>query len=159
MGLAISPTWRRALQRWEPVSPRLLWARFAGTINTSIIVAYAPTSAHPAARQPFFDSLSKLVGQISPRDFLLVLGDFNSKVGSASSASDSWGGVLGRHGVGQIKPTGREMLHFCTANRLCIGNTFFMHRVARKLTFRQPAAASLQRSHLSCLTAFRRPRG
>jgi hypothetical protein len=147
VGLAISSTWRRALQRWEPVKPCLLWARFAGTINTSVIVAYAPTSTHPAARQTFFDSLNKLVGQISPRDILLVLGDFNSKVGNANSAADNWGGVLGRHGVGQIKPTGWEMLHSCTANRLCIGNTFF--RAARKLTFQQPAAASLQRTHKS----------
>ncbi len=53
--------------------------------------------------------------------------------------------------MGEIKDTGREMLHFCTANRLCVGNTFLSHRGARKLTFRRPGAASMQRTHKSAM--------
>ena len=130
VGLALTPQWQHALQHWEPVSPRLLWARFSGTINTSVVVAYAPTSTYPAARESFFQELDSLVGRIPPRDILLVLGDFNSQVGSASSVADSWGGVLGRHGVGHRTATGEQLLRFCSARRLCISNTFFRHRAA-----------------------------
>ncbi|GAB4817192.1 hypothetical protein N2152v2_004238 [Parachlorella kessleri] len=144
VGLAITRAWRRALQHWEAVSPRLLWARFSGTVNVSVVMAYAPTSQHPAARKQFFTDLGRLVERVPARDMLIVLGDFNSKVGSAKSPADSYGGMLGSHGVGSRNAEGEELLSLCTAHRLRITNTFFQHRAARKLSWCSPLARAAQ---------------
>ncbi|GAB4821010.1 hypothetical protein N2152v2_008056 [Parachlorella kessleri] len=144
VGLAITRAWRRALQHWEAVSPRLLWARFSGTVNMSVVMAYAPTSQHPTARKQFFTDLGRLVERVPARDMLIVLGDFNSKVGSAKSPADSYGGMLGSHGVGSRNAEGEELLGLCTAHRLRITNTFFQHRAARKLSWCSPLARAAQ---------------
>ncbi len=49
----------------------------------------------------------------------LVLGDFNSGVGSASAvAPREWGGALGRHGLGALNAAGEELLRFSVDRRL-----------------------------------------
>ena len=53
----------------------------------------------------------------------MLLGDFNAQVGSSSGDDDLWLGVLGRHGVGEGKETGKRFLELCTLNQFTIINT------------------------------------
>jgi hypothetical protein len=143
VGLLLGPEQRACLTSWEPVSSRILWARFKGTINLSVVVAYAPTSEHKCQRKSFFTDLHGLLMRIPGLDFQLVLGDFNSQVGSLGHAGD-YTGVLGRHGVGRRTSSGEELLQLCQSSRLCVANTFFQHRAADKVTWSSnPASAAV----------------
>ena len=139
MGLAILDSdARKSIHSWKPVSNRMLVARFRGTISTSVIVAYAPHSGQRAERKAFFRSLQDTLNEVPGMDFLMLLGDFNSKVGSAASArsADSYGGSLGRHGVGNRNSCGEELLQFASRNKLAVANTFHQHKAAHKFTHR-----------------------
>jgi hypothetical protein len=153
VGLLLGPSHRASLASWQPVSDRLLYARFRGTINLSIVVAYAPQAADAAGRAKFFTQLQRLLERIPGLDFQLVLGDFNSRVGSAAPAQ--WqqhggtapgqphgSGALGRHGFGVRNPAGQELIHFCERSSLCVANTFFQHSAAHKATWRDPHSNS-----------------
>ena len=156
VGLALLRTAASSLSEWTAVSNRLLVARFRGTVNTTVVVAYAPHSGQSTARKAFFRDLQRALGCVSGMDFLIVLGDFNSKVGSAASAaaSASYGGSLGLHGVGSRNPCGEELLRFASRNRMAVTNTFFQHKPVHKFTHRSslPATGSQRlASGLHCL--------
>ncbi|BHF70836.1 hypothetical protein SprV_0401388900 [Sparganum proliferum] len=63
----------------------------------TIISAYAPpmTSAD-AAKDKFYEDMHALLATVSKADKLIVLGDFNARVGTDHTA---WRGVLGPHGL------------------------------------------------------------
>ncbi len=139
VALVLSRAANAALQRWEAISPRILVATFRGPIvNIVVIAAYAPhSSLGYLDTQQFRDQLHAAISDVAPRHFLVVLGDFNARVGSAcsSSAADSYGDALG-HGVGERNTQGRKLLDLCDATKLSVANTFFQHRPAQKLSFR-----------------------
>lgn len=94
-------------------------------------------------RESFFSDLHGLLRRIPGLDFQLVLGDFNSQVGSLGHAG-GYNGVLGRHGVGHRTQSGEELLQLCQSSRLCVANTFFQHRAADKVTWSSnPATAAV----------------
>ncbi|BHF85776.1 hypothetical protein SprV_1002894800 [Sparganum proliferum] len=63
----------------------------------TIISAYAPPMTSPvAARDKFYEDLHALLTTVSKADKLIVLGDFNARVGTDHTA---WRGVLGPHGL------------------------------------------------------------
>ena len=52
------------------------------------------------------------------RDLLLLVGDFNARVGSTANSSNekTWNGVKGIHGVGRMNGAGADLLTFCALN-------------------------------------------
>lgn len=151
VGLYLTRQAHAALQWWNPVSDRILVARFKGTINLTVVVVYAPhTGTGQQPRTAFFRKLEQQLAAIPGLDYQLVLGDFNSRVGSAVSPVDGHG-VLGSHGYGERNAAGNEMLEFCRRASLCVANTFFRHRGARKATWRNPAGGRAAIAGLACL--------
>ncbi len=57
---------------------------------------------------------------------LLLVGDFNARVGSSERREDGsiWQGVRG-YGVGRMNESGEALLSFCALNELSIMNTWF----------------------------------
>ena len=49
-----------------------------------------------------------------------------------------WGGIIGRHGVGQENANGLRLLNFCAEHNLVITNTFFQMPDKYKTTWMQP---------------------
>ena len=58
---------------------------------------------------------------------MMLLGDFNARVGSGERVGNnpSWNGVRGCHGVGKMNENGEALLTFCALNELVIMNTTF----------------------------------
>ena len=66
----------------------------------SIVSVYAPTHRAPAeVKEKFYDDLQAVISSVPSSDVLLVMGDFNARVGCASSSCTSeplWDGVQGK---------------------------------------------------------------
>ena len=77
-------------------------------------------------------------------DHLVLLGDFNARVGSCpgnrpdESDNDEWADVRGPCGFGECKNAGKELLSFLSLNQLTICNTWFTKRSQYLQTWQHP---------------------
>nr|VZI26891.1 unnamed protein product [Spirometra erinaceieuropaei] len=102
----------------------------------TIISAYAPTMNNPdAVRDKFYEDLHALLATVSKADKLIVLGDFNARVGTDHTA---WRGVLGPHGLRGSNDNGLLLLRTCAEHRLILTSTFFCLPEREKATWRHP---------------------
>ena len=86
-------------------------------------------------KDKFYSELRILPQGIPADDKLLILGDFNARVGQDAV---TWKGILGRHGVGNCNDNGRLLLEFCTKQQLVITNTIFQQKDSLKTTWMHP---------------------
>nr|VZI08015.1 unnamed protein product [Spirometra erinaceieuropaei] len=93
------------------------------------------TNPGAAARDKFYEDLHALLTTVSKADKLIVLGDFNARVGTDHTA---WRGVLGPHGHRGSNDNGLLLLRTCAEHRLILTNTFFCLPEREKATWRHP---------------------
>ena len=104
----------------------------------TIISAYAPTLAQSdETKDKFYGELSDAIENVPSSHKLLVLGDFNARVGSDHT---NWENTIGRHGVGNENSNGTRLLSLCAQNELCITNTFFQQANRHKTTWMHPGS-------------------
>ena len=85
--------------------------------------------------QTFVDEVNEALLRVSATEFTVLMGDFNAHVGTDT---DTWKGVIGKHGVTGLNEDGRYLLQLCCSNGLRIMNTFFQHREVYKYTCYRP---------------------
>lgn len=73
-------------------------------------------------KRKFYDHLRMVLLSIPQCDKIILLGDFNARVGTEYLA---WKNVLGRHGIGKCNSNGYALLALCAELELSITNTFF----------------------------------
>ena len=101
-----------------------------------IISAYAPTLAHSDnTKERFYTELGDIIGGIPSSHKLLLLGDFNARVGADYS---SWENVIGKHGIGRENSNGTLLLSLCSQHNLIITNTIFQQSERHKTTWMHP---------------------
>ena len=61
---------------------------------------------------------------------------FNAHVGTDT---DTWKGVIGKHGVTGLNENGRYLLQLCSSNGLSIMNTFFQYTEVHKYAWYRPS--------------------
>ena len=89
----------------------------------TVLSVYAPTlQAETGVEEAFYHDLHNLLQQVDSKDKLLILGDFNARVGRDF---ELWKEVIGRHGIGICNDNGRLLLELCSDQRLIITNTLF----------------------------------
>ena len=74
----------------------------------------------------FFEDLQDLLELTPPKNVLLIIGDWNAKVGSQVTP-----GVTGKFGLGVLNEAGQRLLEFCQENALVIVNTLFQQHKRR----------------------------
>ena len=80
--------------------------------NGLIMSAYAPTLvAEEASKDHFYADLSTVLRGADPIDKIILLGDFNARVGNRR---DLWGQAVGSRGMGKINVNGLQLLTLCT---------------------------------------------
>nr|VZI48037.1 unnamed protein product [Spirometra erinaceieuropaei] len=129
----------------QGINDRLMSLRLPlwGGKFATIISAYAPTMTNPdAVRDKFYEDLHALLATVSKADKLVVLGDFNVRVGTDHTA---WRGVLGPHGLRGSNDNGLLLLRTCAEHRLILTNTFFCLPEREKATWRHPHNELAQR--------------
>ena len=89
----------------------------------TLISVYAPTLQHSdESKEEFYSELRNVIDSVPRQDKLIILGDFNARVGADWSA---WEGVLGKHGVGKCNANGQLLLELCMTYNVNITNTSF----------------------------------
>ena len=102
----------------------------------SIVSAYAPTMTNEEeVKERFYQDLDKLLLSIPAEDKLIIMGDFNARVGQDSGV---WKGIIGKHGVGKENSNGTLLLSECAKHDLAITNTFFRLPTKKKTTWMHP---------------------
>ena len=104
----------------KAINDRLMTVRLplAKKRFATFISVYAPTMQHTAEfKEQFYSELRAAISDTPKSDKLVILGDFNARVGTDSSA---WEGVLGKHGVGKCNSNGQLLLELCMTNDLLI---------------------------------------
>jgi exonuclease III len=98
----------------KPISDRLMSLRLAtsNTTHIHLISAYAPTLCSAQTDiEAFYQELRGILSCIPRNDSVVLLGDFNARVGSDWA---SWPRVLGKHGRGTYNSNGEQLLQVCS---------------------------------------------
>ena len=102
--------------------------------NITVIQVYAPTSnAEEAEVERFCEDLQELLELTPKKDVLLIIGDWNTKVGSQEIP-----GVTGIFGLGVQNEAGQRLIEFCQENTLVIANTLVQQHKRRLYTWTSP---------------------
>ena len=124
---------------FQPVSERILRIRLKCHLSfMSVVSVYSPTNPSNAtseavsASEAFYDQLQSTLSSIPSSDLLVILGDFNARVGSDHS---TWNSVIGPHGTGECNENGERLLDFCASNQLIVSNTWFQHKPLHQVTW------------------------
>ena len=92
------------------INDRLMTLRLPiqGKKFATIISAYAPTMTNPDdVKEKFYEDLNSVLSSVPKQDKLILLGDFNARVGQDH---ESWAGVLGTQGIGSCNDNGLLLL-------------------------------------------------
>ena len=105
----------------------------SGKRHATIVSAYAPTMTNPdEVKDKFYDDLDSVISAASRTDELILLGDFNARVGTDHH---TWEGVIGSEGIGKCNSIGLLLLRKCAEHELLITNTVFRLPTRRKTTW------------------------
>ena len=91
----------------------------------SVIAIYAPTNpvsygAEASVQSDnIYDLLQDTLSSFPPRDMVILLGEYNARVGSNFVSHSS---VIGLHGLGECNANGTRLLDFCMSNQLLFTN-------------------------------------
>ena len=82
------------------------------------------------------DEVNDAVPRVSLTESTVLMGDFNAHVGIDT---DTWKGVIGKHGVTGLNENERYFLQLCCSYALRIMNTFFQHIEVHKYACNRPS--------------------
>ena len=101
--------------------------------NITVIQVYALTSiAEEAEVEWFYENLQGLL-ELTPKDVLFIIGDWNAKEGSQETP-----GVTGKFCLEVQNDAGQRLIEFCQENALVIANTLFQQHNRQLYTWTPP---------------------
>ena len=120
---------------YDPISDRLAVLTLKGKFANFVLVqCYFPTLQHPDDEvDELYDKVQEIISNVPKRDHLIIMGDFNSKVGGLN---DTFPSAIGKHTIGKYNVRGVRLATFCTHNNLVVTNTCFKKR--RHYTWTSP---------------------
>ena len=135
VGFLIKNNILKHLQGYLPVNERCMLLKIkAKPMNISILQVYAPTTEYSDEEiEEFYEDINKTLKNVKSDEVLIVMGDFNAKVGGEKHTS-----VTGRHGLGERNERGTRLIHFCEQHNLSIMNTYFDLPARQKYTWKSP---------------------
>ena len=122
----------------RPISSRLIAIRLKATpFNMTVIQVYAPTSDYDDSEvEDFYGQLQEVIEETPKKDNLIVLGDWNAKVGK--DAQNNWQDTCGPFCNTETNERGHRLLEFAMYNELMLANTFGPHKTSRRWTWHSP---------------------
>ena len=139
VALMLSRTGQRALIGWEGHGLWIITATFRTKemrINMDVIQCYAPTNdSDKQDKEEFYSRLLTIIQDRPERNVIMVVGDFNAKIGSDNRGYKE---VMGQQGLGEMNDNGERFADLCATSDLVIGGRFFQHRRIHKATWVSP---------------------
>ena len=127
------------------ISERIMTLRISMDNNNhvTLINVYAPTMTYPdEEKEAFYEQLREVLNSVPAADKVILLGDFNARVGSDS---DIWSGAIGKFGRGNHNSNGELLLCLCTELDLAVTNTYFQQPDRHYYSWNHPRS---KRPHL-----------
>ena len=93
----------------------------------------------------FYEILNFIVSKLPKSYQLVILGDFNARVGSDH---DSWAPCLGHFGFGKMNSNGQRLLKFFHKQNLCVTNSFFKTKPQHKVSLIHPRYKNLHQLYV-----------
>ena len=113
-----------------------LWLPLSYKKQLTVISAYAPTMNSPEeVKKKFYDDLNTLIKSMPIHDRLILLGNFNARVGTDYK---TWFNVIGKNGVGKCNSNGLMLLQSCAEHGLLITSTLFHLCTHNKTSWMHP---------------------
>lgn len=104
--------------------------------HLTLISVYAPTLvSDEVTKDTFYYALDEVLQNICSSEKIVLMGDFNARVGKNW---DLWDGALGRHGTGNMNNNGLRLLSLCAQHDLVLTNTIFQQKDKYKNTWKHP---------------------
>lgn len=125
----------RCVESFRNISDRIITIRISGKPrNTTIMQVYAPTTdASDEEIENFYFELQKTLDDTPKQDIVIIIGDFNAKVGDEPEAD-----ITGRFGLGDRNDAGTRLIQFCQEHHFKIMNTWFRQPKRRLYTWTSP---------------------
>lgn len=120
------------------VNERLMTIRLMLACNqkATVVSAYAPTlNAQDEVKETFYAELDNILTKVPKEDKLILLGDFNARVGRNHNL---WRDTIGKEGVGNTNSNGILLLTKCSEHSLIITNTLFRQRNKSRTSWMHP---------------------
>ena len=135
VGVILDSRTAKTLKGYWTISDRVMLVRMKGTpFDTSIIQVYAPTSESTEEEiEKFYEELDKAKSFCNSQDVILVMGDFNAKVGSLRHED-----TVGPFGLGRKNERGEKLTEWASMNDMAVGNTWYKHPMRRLWTWKSP---------------------
>ena len=132
VALLLSEWMENKVVEWKEVSSRLMWVRVRmGRECWAFVSAYGPgCERSEEERDEFWNDLTRCVDGLTTRNYVVVLGDLNARVGDGEVE-----GVVGKYGVPGENESGERLLNMCVEQELVIGNSFFKKKEINKYTW------------------------
>ena len=110
---------------WKEVSLRLMWVtvRMGREFWAFASANGLGCERSEEERDEFWNELTRRVDGLSTRNYVVVLGDLNARVGDGEVE-----GVVEKYGVPGENESGERLLDMCVEQELAIGNSFFSRR-------------------------------
>lgn len=109
----------------KPVNDRIMTLRLPLTDdrNCTLVSTYAPTMKNSQETiYTYYSQLYEVLRTIPNSDKIILLGDFNVRVGQDNTL---WPKVLAKFGTGELNSNGELLPSLCSEFQLAIANTFF----------------------------------
>ena len=129
VALLLSEWMVKRVVEWKKLSSRLMWVRVRmGREYWAFVSAYGPgCERSEEERDEFWKELTRCVDGLSTRNYVVVLGDLNARVGDGEVE-----GVVGKYVVPGENESGERLLGMCVEQELVIGNSFFKKKGINK---------------------------
>jgi exonuclease III len=119
VGFIVNSKWKNNIQAFKSYSDRIITLQMtfkSGSLG--LIQAYAPTSSSSEQEiKSFYDQLSIAVTEMERNTWLIVLGDFNAKIGQSNGNESE---VVGSFGLGQRNERSEMLIDFARSRELFI---------------------------------------
>ncbi|KAF7245198.1 Craniofacial development protein 2 [Varanus komodoensis] len=125
----------KAVLGYNLQNDRMISVRIQGkTFNITVVQVYAPTTgAEEAEVDQFYEGPQHLLELTPKNDVLIILGDWNAKVGSQKIT-----GITGKFGLVVQNEAGHRLVEFCQENTMVIANTLFQQPKRQLYTWTSP---------------------
>ncbi|KAK7873794.1 hypothetical protein R5R35_005779 [Gryllus longicercus] len=130
----IKRKWTKFIKRIENINERIL--RIDMNVfrhKITILGVYAVNdNALVDEKNKFFQDLRETIASIPYQNEIILIGDFNSRVGNRERE------VVGQYGEESINDNGKRLINLCKEHALCVGNTLFRPKNIHKYTRIEP---------------------